>query len=98
MTRSLSPITSSSYVIDGPLAPLQPIANRCTAGNCPTVYVSEAGGQTTAVVQGHLVDAERAGVPLADGEVLVRIPLELLTEAALHVSDLQRDRTRRKEA
>jgi hypothetical protein len=60
------------------LAPLRPVANRCNSGNCPTVYMSGAG---TLVVQGYAVSAERADVDLPDGESLVEIPLDLLTEA-----------------
>jgi hypothetical protein len=59
----------------------------CTAGNCPTVYVEagtiEAG---TVVVQGYAVSATDAGIDVPDGEMLVRIPLELLTEAARNLS------------
>ncbi|GAA3928032.1 hypothetical protein [Actinoplanes auranticolor] len=64
-------------------APLRPVANLCTAGSCPTVYASESG---TLVVQGYAVSAERAGVELPDGEILVEIPLALLTEAARNLS------------
>ncbi len=69
-------------------ARLRAVANRCTAGNCPTVYVSEAGTVTagTVVVQGYAVSAEDAGIDVPDGELLVRIPLELLTEAARNLS------------
>ncbi|GAA1616412.1 hypothetical protein GCM10009828_050900 [Actinoplanes couchii] len=67
---------------------LRPIANRCTAGNCPTVYIadSDAAEPGTAVVQGFVVSAEEAGIELADGEMLVRVPLSLLTEAAHGIS------------
>jgi hypothetical protein len=58
---------------------LQPVANICTSGSCPTVYRSATG---TFVVQGYAVSAERAGVELPDGEFLVEIPAELLAEAA----------------
>lgn len=61
---------------------LRAVANLCTSGNCPTVYVDEAKtGPATAVVQGYVVPAGQAGVELPDGEVLVRVPFDLLTEA-----------------
>ncbi|MGW4944211.1 hypothetical protein ACWEOZ_21795 [Actinoplanes sp. NPDC004185] len=65
------------------LTPLRAVANVCTAGSCPTVYTSGSG---TLVVQGYAVSAERAGVELPDGEILVEIPLALLTEAARNLS------------
>jgi hypothetical protein len=64
---------------DQPLAPLLAVANRCSAGQCPTVYLSNSG---TLVIQGYPVTAERAGIDLPAGEGLVEIPLGLLTEAA----------------
>jgi hypothetical protein len=73
---------------EGSLAPLRPIASRCTAGSCPTVYISEADPSqaVNAVVQGYVVTAEQAGIDLPDGEVLVRVPLALLTEAVSTLS------------
>ncbi|GAA2644822.1 hypothetical protein [Paractinoplanes durhamensis] len=65
------------------LTPLRPVANLCTAGNCPTVYVSGTG---TLVVQGYAVPAERAGIDVPEGELLVEIPLDLLTEAVRNLS------------
>lgn len=65
------------------LAPLRPVANRCTSGNCPTVYMSGAG---TLVVQGYAVSGELAGVDLPAGESLVEIPLHLLTEAVRNLT------------
>jgi hypothetical protein len=62
--------------------PLRPVANICANGSCPTVYQSGA----TAVVQGYTVSAAEAGVALPDGEVLVRIPVELLAEAVRNLS------------
>ncbi|MEV6347618.1 hypothetical protein [Actinoplanes sp. NPDC051851] len=67
-----------------PLGALRPIANQCTAGNCPTVYVetdSDLSGTATAVVQGYVVSPERAGIELPEGEVLVEVPISLLAEA-----------------
>jgi hypothetical protein len=85
MTRSFQqlPMPLVGVGVGGSVAPLRPIANRCTAGNCPTVYVSEAdpAQPANAVVQGYVVTAEQAGIDLPDGEVLVRVPLALLTEA-----------------
>jgi hypothetical protein len=61
-----------------PLQPLRAIANKCTSGACPTIYVT---GNGTAVVQGYVVPAEASGLTVGDGETLVEIPLELLAEA-----------------
>ena len=70
-----------------PLTPLRPIANRCQAGNCPTVYVTGSGSNPgTVVVQGYVVSAEQAGLDVPDGEMLVEIPFDLLTEAARQLS------------
>lgn len=55
----------------------------CGNQACPTVYRSDRG---TLVVQGYAISAERAGVELPDGELLVEIPIELLTQAAGLVS------------
>jgi hypothetical protein len=38
------------------------------------------------VVQGYTVSAERAGINLPDGEMLVEIPLDLLAEALQNLS------------
>ena len=65
------------------LAPLRAVANRCATANCPTVYVSGSG---SLVVQGYAVSAERAGIDLPDGEMLVEIPIDLLTEAVQNLS------------
>jgi len=70
----------------GPLAPLRTVANMCNAGSCPTVYVSGAGDSARLVVQGYAVPADRAGIAVPDGEMLVEIPLDLLTEAARNLS------------
>jgi len=59
---------------------LYPVANRCTAGSCPTIYTTGADSGTL-VIQGFTVPAERAGIDLPAGEALVEIPFELLTEA-----------------
>jgi hypothetical protein len=65
------------------LAPLRPVANRCSSGNCPTVYLSRSG---TLVVQGYAVSADRVGVDLPEGETLVEIPLDLLSDAFRHLN------------
>jgi hypothetical protein len=62
---------------------LTTISASCTGGSCPTIYQSDRG---TLVVQGYAVSAERAGVSLPTGELLVEIPVELLTNAARNVS------------
>jgi hypothetical protein len=56
---------------------LVPLAvTACAATNCPTVFSAADG---SLVVQGYVVPAQ-AGVP--EGEARVRIPRELLLEAA----------------
>jgi hypothetical protein len=62
---------------------LRVLAETCTAGACPTVYQSDRG---TVVVQGYVMSAQHAGVDVPHGESLVEIPLDLLIEAARHVS------------
>jgi hypothetical protein len=54
------------------------IANFCASGSCPTIYRTDRG---TLLVQGYTV-ADGSGITLADGEVVVEIPVELLAEAA----------------
>ncbi|GIF21500.1 hypothetical protein BJ973_005055 [Actinoplanes tereljensis] len=80
-----SPELRSSQADDAEpsLAPLRPIANLCSAGACPTVYTSGSG---TVVVQGYPVSSERAGVDVPEGEMLVEIPLDLLTDAVRNLS------------
>lgn len=62
------------------VGPLRAIANRCTAGSCPTIYQPESNGETV-IVQGFVVPVERAGVAVPEGEALVEIPYKLLAEA-----------------
>ncbi|MEV4623536.1 hypothetical protein AB0J74_33115 [Asanoa sp. NPDC049573] len=62
---------------------LQTIAALCSTGSCPTIYRSDRG---TVVVQGYAVTAERAGMVLPEGELLVEIPAELLANVARTVS------------
>jgi hypothetical protein len=66
-----------------PASELQLLAKLCGNQTCPTVYRSDRG---TLVVQGYAVSAERAGFDLPEGELLVEIPVELLTQAAGLVS------------
>lgn len=83
MTNNLEKIGDAMPEYGQPLAPLRTVANKCNAGQCPTVYVSGSG---TLVVQGYAVPAERAGIQVPEGEMLVEIPLDLLTEAARNLS------------
>jgi hypothetical protein len=57
---------------------LRAVANGCSGGECPTVYVTD---RNTVVVQGYLLQPETAGISLPDGEFLVEIPPGLLAEA-----------------
>lgn len=62
---------------------LRLLASICDTGSCPTIYRSDHG---TLVVQGYAVSADRAGVSLPDGELLVEIPADLLTAAVRAMS------------
>ena len=64
--------------------PLQAVANICTSGSCPTVYVDPR--TDTVIVQGFTVSAKHRGIDLPDGETLVEIPKELLAEALRNLS------------
>lgn len=55
------------------------LAGLCGAGSCPTVYST---GHDSVVVQGYVVDGDRTGVEVPDGERLVEIPTEVLLAAA----------------
>jgi hypothetical protein len=68
-----------SALLSAPGPRLRPIANRCTASSCPTVYLDADSG--TLVVQGFDVPRTQEGVDVPAGESLVRIPIELLLEA-----------------
>ena len=58
---------------------LQILAKACAASGCPTIYRSDRG---TLVVQGYAVSAQQAGIDLPDGELLVEIPVDLLSQMA----------------
>lgn len=66
-----------------PRSSFRPVANACSAGSCPTVYVDESG---TVVVQGFDITPEQVGVDVPAGEGLVRVPLALLVEAVRSLS------------
>jgi hypothetical protein len=51
----------------------------CGSGGCPTIFAEDDGN---VVVQGYVVNAHEAGVQLPEGELLVRIPRNLLHEGA----------------
>ena len=68
-----------SALLSEPGPRLRPIANRCTASSCPTVYLDADSG--TLVVQGFDVPDGQVGVDVPQGESLVRVPIELLLEA-----------------
>lgn len=63
---------------------LRPVANLCTAGSCPTVYLDAANGSV--VVQGFDVSPSAEGVEVPAGESLVRVPVALLREAMRNLS------------
>ncbi|GIE91315.1 hypothetical protein [Actinoplanes regularis] len=58
----------------------EPVITLCGAGSCPTVYRTDRG---TVLVQG----VAATGVAVADGELLVEIPRELLIEAARQIQE-----------
>jgi hypothetical protein len=85
-------VTSSFRQVDSvgledrqPITSLRAIANRCTAGSCPTIYQADADTGSV-VVQGFTVHAQRSGIEIPEGVALVEIPVELLTEAMRHLS------------
>jgi hypothetical protein len=63
--------------------PLQVVASSCTAGSCPTIYRTESG---SVVIQGYVMTPAQAGIEVPDGEMLVEIPAELLSEALRAIS------------
>lgn len=60
-----------------PSVTLEAVANRCSGGECPTVYRTDRG---TLVVQGYTFEPSNAGVSLPSGEQMVEIPVDLITE------------------
>ena len=63
-----------------PVSVPQPVANLCNGGSCPTIY---RAGPDTILVQGIAADA----ITVAEGELLVEIPKELLLEAARRIQE-----------
>lgn len=59
-------------------AGLRVLANFCNSGACPTVYQTDSGAL---IVQGYAVSADRAGLDLPAGELIVEVPAALLAEA-----------------
>ena len=57
---------------------LEAVALSCASGTCQTVYRTNRG---TFVVQGYQLSSVEAGVNLPEGEMLVEIPAELLSQA-----------------
>jgi hypothetical protein len=56
---------------------LRPIAEECTKGTCPTVYLADNGNL---VVQGKAVRTAE-GLRLGPGELAVELPIRLAREA-----------------
>jgi hypothetical protein len=50
----------------------------CGTSSCPTVYQGSSG---MVIIQGYAVPEERLDITLAEGELLVEVPLTLLIEA-----------------
>jgi hypothetical protein len=78
-----APGPTVDLVIEQPSLKLRMLTSICDTASCPTIYESDRG---TLVVQGYAVPAGDAGVALPDGELLVEIPVNLLTAAARAVS------------
>ena len=76
-------LDSQSPSPGAPALRLEPVASRCAAGDCPTVYRSSRG---TLVVQGYAVTPNDAGITVPSGELLVEIPPELLAAAVQNLS------------
>jgi hypothetical protein len=58
---------------------LVPLAQACRAGACPTVFATEG---SDVVVQGYVLSAPSTTTAVPEGEALVRIPGDLIVEAA----------------
>lgn len=78
MTEDLGIVHQAATVRESASGPWRAVANRCSAGSCPTVY---AGSGDTVIVQGFVVSSDRIGINVPAGETLVEIPAELLAEA-----------------
>ena len=94
MTRVTKSVEASVAfaAVAGSIITLRAIANQCTAGACPTVYVPEAPDleeTAMAVVQGYVVPSDRVGIDVPEGEVLVQVPVSLLTEAVRNLTGQQ---------
>jgi hypothetical protein len=70
--------------LEGGRSKLHPIANSCSAGSCPTIYLDPDSG--TLVVQGLDVSPRQEGVDVPAGESLVRVPVDLLMEAVRNLT------------
>ena len=70
-------------VTEQPSLKLRMLTSICDTDSSPKIYESDRG---TLVVHGYAVPAGDAGVALPDGELLVEIPVDLLTAAARAVS------------
>ncbi len=61
----------------------------CSGGTCPSVYLDEqSADDADLVVQGYPVTDRAAGIPVPEGESLVRIPKAVLIEAAARLSSV----------
>jgi len=81
MTSLSNPGGHGEFAPSTPDAPaLEPVANICANGSCPTVYRTDRG---TIVVQGYAVPVD---FELPAGELAVEIPVDLLREASRHLS------------
>ena len=70
-------LLAPSVLITVMVMKLRPIAEECTKGTCPTVYLADNGNL---VVQGKVVRAAD-GLSLGPGETAVELPIELAREA-----------------
>lgn len=84
MTAVPNPVDLSGNGTIKSTSSLHPVANLCTAGSCPTVYLDSDSGAL--VIQGFDVPTAQTGIEVPTGERLVQIPLDLLFEAARNLS------------
>jgi hypothetical protein len=54
----------------------------CGSGACPAIF---ADGDAMVIVQGYAVDPAEVGLNVPDGELLVRVPRELLYSGAMQL-------------
>lgn len=67
---------------------LVPVASLCTSGACPTAYAVVDSGDV--VMQGYVVPESAVDGGIPSGEALVRLPRQLLLDAAAELRQAAR--------